>query len=396
MSKTSSFLYKTFYSKILNKCIDLFYYLPLRRNKIVLLHDYGLGYGDSPKYIAEALLKDEYSFVIVWLVNNMSLEIPKPIRKVYLARIRSVYELATAKVIVTTMKGRVNLRKKKGQFFIYIPHGQSGAKYVEKAAKGLGQSYIEGSKWHSSVSDLFLSSSRMQTQEMRNFFWYNGEIAEYGLPRNDIFFHYIDSNAENTRKKLNIEKNDYVVLYAPTFRKEGYLQVYNINTTKIIDAIRDKMERYCTILIRLHPNIIWYGKPEFNYSKNVIDVTDFPDIQELLVASDMLITDYSSTMFDFMLLKRPIFIYAKDIDEYQKTRGLKDWFFQVPFPICKNNEELLNAISCFDNECYQLRLNEFNYMYGSLEDGHATERTVKRIKNIVLTYERENSLDRCF
>ena len=188
MSRLSSFLYKTIYSKILNKCINLFYYLPVRRNKIVLLHDYGLGYGDSPKYIAEALLKEGFSFDIVWLVNNMSLDIPRPIRKVYLARIRSVYELATAKVIVTTMKGRVNLRKKKNQFFIYIPHGQSGAKYVEKAAKGLGQPYIEGSKWHSSVSDLFLSSSKMQTQEMKDFFWYDGEIEEYGLPRNDIFF----------------------------------------------------------------------------------------------------------------------------------------------------------------------------------------------------------------
>ena len=381
MSKTSKFLYKTFYSKILNKCIDLFYYLPVRKNKIVLLHDYGLGYGDSPKYIAEALLKDEYSFNIVWLVNNMSLEIPKPIRKVYLARIRSVYELATAKVIVTTMKGRVNLRKKKDQFFIYIPHGQSGAKYVEKAAKGLGQSYIEGSKWHSSVSDLFLSSSKMQTQEMKDFFWYDGEIAEYGLPRNDIFFHFTNRQIQEIRSKLGIGKDDCVVLYAPTFRNEGGMSVYNLDTKELLTNLEEKTHKKCRVLVRLHPNFIWYGKPNIMFSDTVIDATNYPDIQELLIASDMLITDYSSTMFDFMLMKRPIFLFAKDIEEYQKMRGLKDWFVKVPFPVCRDNDEIVNAIMNFKEAKYLADLETFNQLYGSLEDGHATERVVNRIKS---------------
>lgn len=364
----------------MEKCIDFFYYLPVKSNKIVMLHDYGLGYGDSPKYIAEALLKERVTYDIVWLVNNMSLEIPRPIRKVYLARIRSIYELATAKVIVTTMKGRANLRKKTNQFFIYIPHGQSGAKYVEKAAKGLGLSYIEGSKWHSSVSNLFLSSSKMQTQEMRDYFWYDGEIVEYGLPRNDIFFHFTVEDVVRIRKKINIEKDDFVVFYAPTFRNESGLSVYGIDTNEIINAIQNKYHRNCKIIIRLHPNFIWYGKPDFNYSESIIDVTDYPDIQELLVVSDILITDYSSTMFDFMLMKRPIFLFTKDIEEYQKMRGLKEWFFNVPFPICKNNNELINAIINYVEQKYKAGLESFNNLYGSLEDGRATERIVERIK----------------
>lgn len=384
MSKISSYIYKNIYSKIMDKCIDLFYCLPVIKNKIVMLHDYGLGYGDSPKYIAEALLKERDSYEIVWLVNNMSFEIPKPIKKVNLARIRSVYELATAKVIVTTMKGRVNLRKKKNQFFIYIPHGQSGAKYVEKAAKGLGQPYIEGSKWHSSVSDLFLSSSKMQTQEMRDYFWYNGEIVEYGLPRNDIFFHFSDEQVVRIRKSLNIEKDDFVVFYAPTFRNEGGLSVYGIDTNGISNAIQKEYHRNCKIIIRLHPNFVWYGKPEFKYSDNVIDVTDYPDIQELLIVSDILISDYSSTMFDFMLMKRPVFLFTKDIEEYQKMRGLKEWFFNVPFPICRNNGDLINAIIDYDEQKYKAGLMDFNKLYGSLEDGRATERILERLKHEML------------
>lgn len=384
MSKFSHYIYDNFYTKLMAKCISWFSWLPVKRNKIVMLHDFGLGYGDSPKCIAEALLKQDKKYDIVWLVNDMSLEIPDPVRKVYLARIRSVYELATAKVIITTMKGRVNLKKKKSQFFVYIPHGQSGAKYVEKAAKGLGASYIEGSKWHSSISDLFLSSSKMQTQEMRDYFWYKeGEILESGLPRNDIFFNYQDKDIKRLREHLGISDNEYVVLYAPTFRNKGGLSVYDIDTKRLQEVIRKKTGRECTILIRLHPNYIWYGKPSFVYSDKVKDVTNYPDIQELLLISDLLISDYSSTMFDFMLMKRPVFLYTKDIKNYQEMRGLKDWFFKVPFPFCHNNDELCQAIIDLDPSSYLQRCKEFYKLYGSIEDGHATERIVNRLTDIM-------------
>lgn len=368
----------------MNLCVNLFYYLPVKNNKIVMLHDFGLGYGDSPKYIAEELLKEKNKLDIVWLINNWSLHIPCPIRKAHLSRIRSVYELATAKIIITTNKGRFNLKKKNEQYVVYIPHGQSGAKYVEKAAKGLGQSYIDNSKWHSSICDLFLSSSKIQTQEMRDYFWYDGEIVEYGLPRNDIFFHYTDEDIYHIREKINVKKDDFVCLYAPTFRNEGDLSVYDIDKEKILTALENKMKKKCRLLLRSHPNYIWYGKPLLCKDNDIIDVTDYPDMQELLLASDLLITDYSSTMFDFMLMKRPIFIYAKDIEEYEKMRGLKDWFHKVPFPICKNNEELTNSIINFDETKYKTDVIKFNLnIYGSIEQGNATNILCKHLKQIM-------------
>ena len=276
------------------------------------------------------------------------------------------------------------ISKKKSQFFVYIPHGQSGAKYVEKAANGLGASYIEGSKWHSSVSDLFLSSSKMQTQEMRDYFWYeDGEIMESGLPRNDIFFHFNEKDIQRFREHLGINDNEYVVIYAPTFRNKGGLSVYDIDTQRLREVIRKKKGCDCTILIRLHPNYIWYGKPSFVYSNKVMDVTNYPDIQELLVASDLLITDYSSTMFDFMLMKRPVFLYTKDIENYQEMRGLKDWFFKVHFQFCHNNDELCQAIIDFDASSYLQRCKEFDKLYGSLEDGYATDRVINRLEEIL-------------
>ena len=111
-------LYWRVYYKILQLCVRLFYYLPVNKRKIVLMHDFGNAYGDSPKFTPAALIRRSFPSHLVCLLNNMSYSFPKPIRKVKLSHIKSVYELATAKVIITTMKGRCNLKKKKNQFFM--------------------------------------------------------------------------------------------------------------------------------------------------------------------------------------------------------------------------------------------------------------------------------------
>ena len=126
--KIKEFLYHKIYFRLLEKCIDWFFYLPVKNNKIVFLHDFGNGYGDSPKVLAQEIMRRGLPYDMVWLVNDMKLEFPHPIRKVLMSRIKSVYELATAKVIITTAKSKYYLKKKSTQFFVYIPHGQIGAK----------------------------------------------------------------------------------------------------------------------------------------------------------------------------------------------------------------------------------------------------------------------------
>ena len=91
----------------------------------------------------------------------------------------------------------------------------------------------------------------------------------------------------------------------------------------------------------------------------------------------------TSTMFDFNLMHRPVFLFTTDIPEYQRMRGLKDWFFKVPFPFCHNNDELNNAIMNFDEEEYQAACKEFDKMYGSLENGTAAKSVVDRLETIM-------------
>lgn len=377
-------LYSAVYCKILKLCVRLFYYLPVDNKKIVMLHNYGQGYGDSPKYMTEEILRRKLPYKIVWLVKNLHSHLPSQVRKVNINRIKSVYELATAKVIVTTLKGRYNLKKKKSQFFIYVPHGQIGAKYVERqAGNTIGKVYHDASRWHSSISDLFLSSSKIFTEEMLTWYWYDGEVMECGLPRNDIFFHYTNEDVKRIKKGVGIPDNVKIVLYAPTFRNEPSNEPYAVDTERLLDALERKNGNRWIFLFRAHPNFIWYGKPSFEYSDKVLDVTSYPDMQDLLLISDVLITDYSSTMFDFNLMHRPVFLFTKDVEAYQKMRGLKDWYFKVPFPFCHNNDELVEAIKSYDEQEYLKKCKEFDKFYGNLETGTAAKQIVDRLEKIM-------------
>ena len=383
IKELKSKLYWKYYARFMQFCIKLFYYLPVNQHKIVMLHDFGSGYGDSEKYLAEEIKKQQLPYKISWMVNDEKLEIPSFIKKVRLSRIRSIYEFSTAKVVCTTGKNRFNVKKKESQFFIYIPHGQSGAKYVEAAMANVTENYKRNSQWHSSVCNLFISSSKLQTQEMKDYFWYDGEIAEYGLPRNDIFFHYTQEDISSIKKKLGIDCHTKIALFAPTFRDNGNDQAYSLDLECIIKNLELKTKEPWIFLVRLHPCFIWFKKPAFKFGSKIIDVTAYPDMQELLLASNILISDYSSTMFDFMLMKRPVFLFTQDMEDYQRMRGLKDWFSQVPFPICYDNDELIQAIKDFDAQKYQNNIERFNHLYGSLENGEATRKLLERIKSIM-------------
>ena len=308
-------IYWGIYYRLLKLSVQVFHFFPVKRNKIVMLHDFGLGYGDSQKYIAEEIKKQNLKCEIVWMVNDKNIYVPSFIRKTYLARIRSVYDFSTAKIVITTGKLRFNVKKKREQFFIYIPHGQIGAKYVERQAENtLSKSYIDNSIWHSKNSDLFMSSSKLHTEEMMKYYWYDGEIMEKGLPRNDIFFNYKSKDIIEIKKKLKIGEEEKIIIYAPTFRDNGNASAYEIDTKKILETLENKTSHKWRLLLRMHPNYIWFKKSLFHITENVIDVTNYPDMQELLLVSDMLISDYSSTMFDFMLMKRPVFLFTKDME----------------------------------------------------------------------------------
>lgn len=378
MKKFFISIYKCFY-----KCsLLLFYFFPIRKNKIVILRDWGLGYGCNMKYLAEYIISKKLPFEIVWILNAYDKEMPTQIKQVKLSRIKSVYELSTAKFVFSSVKFKIPVKKSKNQYYIYIPHGQAGAKPCLDEIP-LKDDFRKLAMEHSAIQDLFVASSAFQAKDFADYYWCKCEILRSGYPRNDIYFQENNTLKSKIRKNLNISNDYNVALWAPTFRDNGETAPYSLDINRIIQALEKNNKGKWLFIVRLHPNLrFWYKKPIINFSNIIKDVTDYPDIQELFLISDIVITDYSSTMFDFALTRKPVFLYATDIDDYIQMRGLKDLYFKTPFPLCRDDEELELAINSFDMAIYQKNLDEFYAIYNPYDEGHASEMIVEKMNMV--------------
>jgi len=223
--------------------------------------------------------------------------------------------------------------------------------------------------------------------QFKRAFWLSNhvEILSYGLPRNDFLARQIDNTFkyDYLRNKFGFEKDCFYILYAPTFRDNYSLEGYKLEYEKIAKEFSEKVNKKARIVVRLHPNV-WNQSNFINYGENTLNGTVYPDMQELLLACDALISDYSSCVFDFAILKKPVFICALDIKEYEKTRGLLPEFYDFPFPMATSNEEMIKNIKSYDQELYFTRVNRYFERYPLYDDGNASRRVVdwleKKIK----------------
>lgn len=356
---------------------------PLRlKKKVVFICFGGKGYGCNPKYIAEEMIAQDTPFDLVWLLWDTNVVIPDRIRKVPYDSWKALYELATAKVIIINTKVDMRIIKKKGQYVIQTWHGGYRTKLVEKFAEDkLPKRYIRQSKRNSRQTDLFVSNSKMLSQEYRDAFWCECEILECGLPRCDVLFNWDPKLPLIVRERLGIPENGKIVLYAPTFRDNGSTEAYNLDYQSILNALKGTGDDWY-LLIRMHPNVRELQKL-FSYNDHILNATNYPDMQELLVASDILITDYSSSIYDFAVLKKPSYLYAPDVEEYRTMRGLKEQFFQLPFARSTTNEELVQQLAEYTPEYGEKVAQDFLDFYGSVDKGDAAKRVVERIGQVM-------------
>lgn len=359
---------------------QLLRWLPVKRNKIVLNNFHGFGYGDSPKYIAEEIIRQNLPYDLVWLVGDMNMAFPPQIRKVKLQSVRASYELSTAKIIISNVKVALPYHKKRSQFYIQTWHGSMAFKAIEADAQDkLKPYYLKETKTDSKLINLFLSSNSIQTQEIQTCFWYDGEIFECGSPRNDMLYkpQYYQ---EKIKAQLGITGKK-LVLYAPTFRDDHRNDVYNLDMDRLKTYLDEHFGNDWHILVRLHPNVM--NKNLFGNKSYITDVTLYPDMQELLLISDVLITDYSTIIYDMAIMRKVILLYAPDLADYKTNRGLKPVYFKLPTRINQSNEELLEYIGSFDVSKYRHELDEFLGTIKIFDDGKASERVVDKINSVI-------------
>ncbi len=362
--------------------------LPINKQKVVFISFDGGGYSCNPKYIAQEMLNRK-KFKIYWLYSDNLThfdDFPKGITLVRMKTLREFFHLATCKIIIANNRTAIWQRftKRNGQLYIQTWHGNMCFKKIEADAPNLGKSYIELAKQDSNNADFLLCGSkwRQETCFERSFF-YNGPITQFGLPRNDIL---LAQDREQIRNKviniLNIKKDANILIYAPTFRNSNSLKPYSLDYVRLKKNLEQKFGGTWVIISRLHPNL--YSVENILPNKEyIIDGSKYPDMQELLVACDLMITDYSGCAFDFMLTRRPIFIFATDIKEYTKER---DFYFPLestPFPIAENNQQLQKNIEMFNAKEYAKLTNIFMTQCGIYDTGNASKQCVDLIEQTI-------------
>ncbi len=368
-------------------------------NKIVIDNFEGNSYGCNPKYIVEEIIKRKLPYELVWLVKSVSSEFekgafPEQVRLVPIYKKDAFVELATAKLWIDNQRKyyfiKRGLIKKNNQRYIQTWHGSLGIKKLDADVTAFNdednQNWVTGSKYESSIMDYYISNSSFESNVVTKALWFNNCIKEYGHPRNDIFFKSEKEQQEIKDKvfqTLQIDKNKKVLLYVPSFRDDKKLSCYGLDTSAVANVLKEKFGGDWVIAIRLHPRVKKYSSKLFSFNDKVVDATYYPDIQELLLASDIAITDYSSCIFDFMLSRKPGFIFATDIEQFNTDRGFYYPLETTPFPIATNNYELIKNIENFDYEEYKQKVEDFLKDKGCMEDGHASERVVDLIEKIM-------------
>lgn len=359
--------------------------LPIQRNKILFTCFAGKGYECNCKYIAEELLKENRPLDMVWCVSKKGVyQFPKGIRQVECGSPEYYTEIHSAAIMISN-NDNAPAQKENEMYFINMWHGTGPFKKVNAsiAANKNNAEWMQRMKDVYNQTDLFVSNSADNSEMFRESFLYDGEILECGSPRNDILFEHNDIRNQ-VCNQLNIDCKKKILLYAPTFRDdiETSFAKYTLDMKKVLQVLHARFGEEYILLYRFHHRLREY-RDFANFYPFGINVTMYPDAMELVVAADVLITDYSSIMWDFSLQKRPVFLYHNDEKEYINDR---DFYWPVsrwPYIVAHTSDEMCEKILSFDEQEYLLRLDKFFKEDPSYDDGHASERLVERIMDVM-------------
>ena len=386
------FYLKLFLIQFLYIFLKIFYLVPIKKDRILFSANEGNSFNCNPKYIFKYLFKHD-RLDYVWCLNhhNNLPEIYRPyVKVVKFLSLKHIYYLLTSKVIISNVGIEPFIPLRKSQIFINTWHGSGAYKKVNlnlgvftksqrKYMKQIWKIRSKNTKYFlSGCSEFSIVSSRDFGIDIKRF-------VKTGMPRNDFFFNFTEEERNNLRsdisKKYNLNPNDLLVLYAPTFRGSHYhqQQVDNqIINTQVIEALETRFKKNATILTRTH-----HSRNGSRISGSSVDVTDYPDMQELLLACDVLITDYSSSIWDYSFLRKPAFLFMPDLDEYQKNIGFYTPIDKWPFPYATTIQDFCNLILNYSDKENEDRIFRHHKLLGSYETGEACEKTTDIIMNSI-------------
>lgn len=350
-------------------------------------------YADHGKYITEALLSMRDDLDIVWLVNDLRYTVPKGVRLVFVGNKKKyIYEMETAHIWIFNAPVPDFIRKREDQIYIQTKHWASITLkrfYLDSKTITDIPEDVEYWKRDSRKIDYIFTGSDFDTESSRRGFNFHKEIIQIGSPRSDAMFKRNEKRIKvYANYKMNL--NNHMMLYAPTYRYQKnivnhYAEIRDIDLT--YEAVKKALEKRFGgewyIVLRLHPGhedeVKKLDLPDF-----VIDASGYGDGEELAAACDIMISDYSSIMFEPAFVKKPVFLFATDKKSYiDKEYDMLIDYDTLPFAISESNEELVNKIESFNWKEYEKNVDAFMNKYNIHEDGYASQRAAEFIVGII-------------
>jgi CDP-glycerol glycerophosphotransferase len=350
----------------------------------VVYHSFEGRYSDSPRALYEALVELEPGHRHVWLTDREHEHgFPAEVQTVRYGSDEGREVLEAADLLIANTHTDVVWDKRPEAVYLQTWHG-TPLKRVHRdvlwAPPGrLDRLDLDVARW-----DVLLSPSAAATPLLRRAFRWDGPVQETGYPRNDTLVapgHEL--RRARAREALGIEPGRTAVLYAPTWRDD---EVFadggrSFRLALDVDAFARDLGDDHVLLLRLHPLVRQPSGATAHPS--VVEVTHHPDISDLYLAADVLVTDYSSAMFDFALTGRPMLFFVYDLEQYQ--RSLRGFYFdfapQAPGPLLRSSDEVLRALRDLPAvaRLHADRAARFRRRYGNLEDGRASRRVLDHV-----------------
>lgn len=373
------------------------FWLPKKQNRISFYLHERRGYVCNLKYMAQELLErygDQAE--LVWITRFPETCHPLEemgVRVVRLNTIQHWFYQFTSKVVVVNDAFPEGVVVRHGQFTVNTWHAgmnykRIGPEYVHFRNKVAKKLFAIRNR----QPDLYLSGSGYFTQDTSASFHFDPKVfAPTGLPRNDVFFRDNTVLEAKIKRRYALPQDCKLVLYAPTFRLGYQEDLHGLDFGMLVTALSQRFGGDWKVLYRKHYFV--RGKDSI-LDHNTVDVSDYDDMNELLAVSDVLISDYSSCLWDFALTGRPSFVYATDIDDYhEKDRDFSYPLEKWPYPIARDNQELEEKILAFDQKDFQSKLQAHLEDAQCYDDGHAAQRAVDLVvKHMKLGRVRQQSL----
>lgn len=354
----------------------------VNKNKIVFINTSNMKYSCNPKYLAlELLSRDVSNYDLVWLIskNTDVASIPDKFRLVKYDSLRGLYELATARAWIANshlfLPFKKGFIKSKNTFFFQTFHGSMGIKRIDADTNTYDD--LGWAKWQiasSQAMDYLFTDSDFEIGVFKSAFRGYGECHKLGKPRDVVFYQERKAFIEKVKAYYDIPEENHILLYAPTWRSDKRLCCYNLDIKLLKKSLKQKFGGEWSILIKSHGCMRKKIFSSLYDSNEVINVTDYSDMQELLVAADILISDYSSCLPEFVITRRPSFIYAADLEKYEN--GFYYPLSTLPSPLAVDNGELAENIINFDYSSFKDKCENFLRFAGYKDDISSAKRII--------------------